>query len=29
MKNLALYDRVALTRDLNEYGLKRGDVAFR
>jgi hypothetical protein len=27
MNNLALYDRVALTRDLNEHGLKRGDVA--
>jgi|1186.fasta_scaffold1196041_2 hypothetical protein len=27
MNNLALYERVALTRDLNEFGLKRGDVA--
>ncbi len=27
MNNLAQYDRVALTRDLNEHGLKRGDVA--
>jgi hypothetical protein len=27
MNNLAPYDRVALTRDLNEHGLKRGDVA--
>jgi uncharacterized protein DUF4926 len=27
MSKPALYERVALTRDLNEYGLKRGDVA--
>jgi hypothetical protein len=27
MKKPALYERVALTRDLDEHGLKRGDVA--
>jgi hypothetical protein len=27
MKKPALYDRVALARDLDEHGLKRGDVA--
>jgi hypothetical protein len=27
MNNFTLYDRVALTRDLNQHGLKRGDVA--
>lgn len=27
MKRPSLYDRVALTRDLEAYGLKRGDVA--
>jgi hypothetical protein len=27
MSKSALYDRVALARDLNEHGLKRGDVA--
>ena len=27
MKTPALYERVALARDLDEHGLKRGDVA--
>ena len=27
MNKPALYERVALTRDLHEHGLKRGDVA--
>ncbi len=27
MSALKLYDRVALTRDIEEHGLKRGDVA--
>ncbi len=27
MKRPELYEKVALTRDLEEYGLKRGDVA--